>query len=132
MGEKCVICHNSACSDPYSTKKCPILKLGLKLEKRSAKDNSNYFASRVASDTQATAPNPAPNPAPAPDTGSGLPIVSGTCTTSTEDRPYDSGDDFDYKGKYEGVLYNPSHNGEKRHFPLLIGNPCMVAHIPRY
>jgi hypothetical protein len=111
-GETCVICHNLARGDLHLTKKCPILKkLGLKLEKRSAGDNSNDSASQVASDTQATAPNPVLCPTLAPDTGGGLPIVPCACTALLEDEPYNSGDNFYYKGQYEGVLYNPSRNG---------------------
>jgi hypothetical protein len=51
LSEKCLICHNSARSNRHPPSKCPILKkLGLKLEKCSAVDNSNNSAARVASD----------------------------------------------------------------------------------
>jgi hypothetical protein len=88
-------------------------KLGLKLEKRLAADNSNNLAARIASDnSSSTATTPAPAPAPASDGGSTN--IAGVCTASTEAESYDSGEEFNYEGKYEGSFYaresKPSKN----------------------
>jgi hypothetical protein len=105
LSEKCLICHNSAQGNRHSPSKCPILKkLGLKLKKHSATDNSNNLAARVASDnSSSTATTPAPAPASASN-GRSTNIL-GACTASTEAESYNSGKEFDYKGKYEGLLY---------------------------
>jgi hypothetical protein len=91
LSEKCLICHNSAQGNRHSPSKCPILKkLGLKLEKRLAMDNSNNLAARAASNNSSgTATTPAPAPAPASNGGSTN--VTGACTASTEAESYNSG-----------------------------------------
>ncbi len=112
--EKCLICHNSAQGNRHSPLKCPILKkLGLKLEKRSAADKSNNLAARIAfNDSSNTVTTPAPAPAPASNGRSTN--IPGACTASTEAGSYDSGEEFDYEGKYEGSFYagesKPSKN----------------------
>jgi hypothetical protein len=87
--------------------KCLILKkLGIEIKKRLAADNSNTSAARVTSDSSSTAtPTPTPTPPLASDTGGGSVIIPGACMASTEAETYDSGDDFDYEGKYEGAFY---------------------------
>jgi hypothetical protein len=112
--EKCLICYNFARGNRHSPLKCPILKkLGLKLEKCLAADNSNNSAACIASDNSSgTATTPAPAPAPA--SNGGPTNIAGTCTASTEAESYNSGGEFDYKGKYEGLFYaresKPSKN----------------------
>jgi hypothetical protein len=96
------------------TKRCPILKkLGLKLEKHLAVDNSNDLAAQVALEGSTPLPAPAPSPTPATEYGGGLASIPGACTTSTEEEMYNSGDEFSYDGKYEGVLFDPSLNNKK-------------------
>ncbi len=86
----------------------------MKLVKRLAMDNSNKLAARIASNgsSATTATTPAPAPAPASDGGSTN--IAGTCTASTEAELYNSGEEFDYEGKYEGLFYagcnKPSKN----------------------
>ncbi len=110
-GAKCIICHNPAQEAGPVTKKCPILKkLGLKLKKHLAADNSNDLAVQVMLEGPTPLPVPAPSPAPAPDSGGGSASIPGACTASTEAETYNSGDKFDYRGKYEGVLFDPSLN----------------------
>jgi hypothetical protein len=87
--------------------KCPILKkLGIKIKKRLAADNSNKSTAHVASEGSSTAtPPPAPAPALASDTGGGSFNIPGACTASTEAETYNLGDKFNYEGKYQGAFY---------------------------
>jgi hypothetical protein len=104
LAEKCVICHKLAQEKKHPTAKCHILKkLGIKIQKQSAADNSNKSAAPapVASEGSSTpTPPPAPAPARASDTGGGSRNISGACTASTEAETYNSGDEFDSEGKY--------------------------------
>ncbi len=96
-----MIYHNSAREKKHSMAKCPILKkLGIKIKKRLAADNSNKSAARVTSENSSTAtPTPALTPPPASDTEGGSVNIPGACTASTEADTYDSRDEFDYKGE---------------------------------
>jgi hypothetical protein len=111
LANKCLICHNSAQGNKHPATKCPILKkLGMKLKKHSAANNSNKSAARVASNAP-TASTPAP--APAPPSDGGLTTIPGACTASIEVDTYESGNEFNYKGKYKGTFYAGSNKPSK-------------------
>jgi hypothetical protein len=61
---------------------------------------------------ETTATTPALAPAPASNGGSTN--IAGACTASTEAESYDSREEYDYEGKYEGSFYmgntKPSKN----------------------
>ena len=102
----CMICHNTSNKGGHHSKDCPILKqIGLKLVKRPPADG-NDPASRVG-ESPAPAPSPVPNPpAPAPASDGGSTTTPGAFTAATEQESYDSGEEFDYEGKYEGSVYS--------------------------
>ncbi len=106
----CLFCFNTSTSNPdHKMRECPILsKVGLKLKKLLPRDT----ASRVVTNGASASPSPAPTPSPAPGpsnnsevTGSGS--VLGAFTASTEPETYNSGDEYDYKGKWDGAMYRP-------------------------
>ena len=79
--------------------------LGFKIKKRSPSDTPREAASQVTTKTPSTpAPAPAPTPMPPPpkDSQPGSAIVLGAFSAVTEPTYYDSGDEFDYKGKSDG------------------------------
>ena len=104
--EKCLVCHNMSNKPAHHTKDCPILKqIGLKLVKRTPADGNNA-ASHVG---ESLAPAPAPAPTPpthAPSADGGSAATPGAFTAATEAASYDSGEEFDYEGKYEGSVYS--------------------------
>ncbi len=105
--EKCMICHNTSNKPAHHTKdSCPILRqLCFKLVKRTPADGGDA-ASRVGA-SPAPAPAPvAPVPAPAVSVDGGLAGMHGAFTAATEADSYESGEEFDYVGKYEGSVYN--------------------------
>ena len=104
--EKCMVCHNTSNKPAHHTKDCPILRqLGFKLVKHTPADGGNA-ASRVG-ESPAPAPAPAaPPPALAVSVDGGLTGAPGAFTAATEADCCDSGEEFDYKGKYEGSVYN--------------------------
>jgi hypothetical protein len=106
--EKCMVCHNTSNKPAHHTKDCPILKqLGFKLVKRTPADG-NEAASRVG---KSPAPTPAPPPsAPASSADGGSTGTPGAFTAATELDSYDSGEEFDYEGKYEGSVYTGKSN----------------------
>ena len=61
--------------------------------------------SRVGSEatTPAQCVNPSQAPAQSMDSHSGTASIPGAFTVSTEQASYDSGDEFDYKGKVDGA-----------------------------
>jgi hypothetical protein len=126
LANKCLICPNSAQGNKHTAEKCPILKkLGMKLKKCLAADNSKESAVRVASNAS-TAFTPAPPPAPPSDGGST--IVPGACTAITEVGMHESGDEFDYKGKYEGAFYAGS-NKPSKNVSLYLSVPHSCSHM---
>ncbi len=106
--EKCMVCHNTSTKPAHHTKDCPILKqLGFKLVKRTPADGGDA-ASRVG-ESPPPAPAPAaPAPAPAVSVDGGLDGAGtpGAFTAATEADSYESGEEFDYEGKYEESVYN--------------------------
>ena len=104
----CMICHNTSNKGGHHSKDCPILKqIGLKLVKRTPADG-NDAASRVG-ESPAPAPPSAPiPPSPAPASDGGSTNTPGAFTAATEQESYDSGDEYDYEGKYEGSVYSGS------------------------
>jgi hypothetical protein len=74
---------------------------------------SRDTASRVASTTSpapAQGENPPPAPAQPTDSHSSSASIPGAITASTEQGSYDSGDEFDYEGKAEGMMYGSAGN----------------------
>jgi hypothetical protein len=106
-----MICHNSAQGKKHTPTKCPILmKLGMKFKKLSTANNSNESSARVTSDAHTDS---TPAPAPAPPSDGGSTTIPGTCTASIEVDTYESVNEFNYKGKYEGVFYAGSNTPSK-------------------
>ncbi len=97
--EKCLVCHNTSNKLAHHTKDCPILKqLGLKLVKCIPADGGD------AASCVSERPAPAPTPAPSADGGSaGTP---GAFMAATKAESYDSGEEFDYEGKYKRLVYS--------------------------
>jgi hypothetical protein len=139
--EKCMICHNTSNRPAHHSKDCPILRqIGLKLVKRTPGDGGDA-ESRVGSDTPATAPPkaapaPAPPATPAIDSG-GTPTTPGAFTAATEAMTYDSGDEFDYEGKYEGSFYSGKDKPTIYPYPQAshataesVGLRCHLPHPP--
>jgi hypothetical protein len=114
--EKCMVCHNTSNKPPHHSANCPILnKIGLKLVKHTPADGG--AASCVGKEAPPPGkPAAAPVPAPPMEAGSGGSVSTpGAFPAITELDTYDSGYKFDYKGKYEGKVYqdnsaNPQSN----------------------
>jgi hypothetical protein len=107
----CMVCFGLARNPDHLTCDCPILKnLGFKLLKCSCSDTSAHkVASRMARDTSlapAKPTTPAPAPAPPADTQPGTALVPGAFSVLTKQEYYDSGDEFDYKGKANCAMYD--------------------------
>ncbi len=86
-------------SKAHASKDYPILKqIGFKLVKRSSNTNAASFVGSDGKPTPKIQPS-TPAPAPKPSDGSGSGSAPGAFTVVTEPESYDSGDDFDYKGK---------------------------------
>ncbi len=131
--KQCMICHNTSNKPAHHSKDCPILKkISLKLVECTLANGSDA-ASWVGYEAQLpappTAPPATPNPPPADNGGSvgmlgafttgGSAGMPGAFTAATEPNSYDSGDNFDYKGKYEGKVY--SNGNSKSNVPVY---PC--------
>ena len=105
-----MICFGTARNPEHHTCDCPILKnLGYKLEKHSGSDSSaREAASRVATNagSATTESAPAPAPAPSPESQPGSASTPGAFSAATEPESYDSGHEFDYEGKANGVMYD--------------------------
>ena len=99
----------------HHTKDCPILKqIGLKLVKRTPANGSDA-ASRV-DESPAPAPAPAP-PAPSPSADGGSAATPGAFRAATEAASYDSGEEFDFEGKYEGSVYSSKPRSNVSDYP---------------
>ncbi len=106
--EKCLICYNTLRDKAHASKDCPILKqIDYKLVKHSSNTNVACHVGSDGKTTPAVQP-PAPTPAPTPSEGSSLGSAPWAFTVVTELESYDSWDNFDYKGKYEGKVYDAS------------------------
>ncbi len=106
--KRCMIYHNTSNKPAHHSKDCPILKqIGIKLIKHTPGNGGNT-ASRVSHKAPATAPAPTPPAAPAPAAvkNGGSTGTPGAFTVATKAKSYDSGDEFDYKGKYEGLVFS--------------------------
>jgi hypothetical protein len=100
-----MFCHDSACNANHKSRDCPILKkLGLKLEKRSDSDKADA-ASCVTTPSPGNTTMPAQTPAPTSDATSGLGSLLGGFSAVAEPVSYDSGANYDYKGKSSGSMY---------------------------
>ena len=63
-------------------------------------------------------PQPAPAPpAPAPSTDGGLAATPGVFTAATKAASYDSGEEFDNEGKYEGLVYSSKSRSNVSDYP---------------
>jgi hypothetical protein len=103
---KCMFCHNSARNANCKSHDCPILKkLGFKLEKW-MDSNKADTASWVIAPPKGDTTKPAQTPAPASDATSGLGSLPGSFSAVVEPVSYDSGDDYNYKGKSSGSMYS--------------------------
>ncbi len=104
--KKCMICHNTSNKPAHHTKNCPILRqFGFKLVKRTAADGSDA-ASRIGEPPSAAPALAAPVPAPMVSVDGGSADTPGAFTAATEADSYDSGKEFDYKGKCKGLMYS--------------------------
>jgi hypothetical protein len=102
----CMVCHNTSNKPAHHTKDCPILRqLGFKLVKRTPANGGNA-ASRVGESPAPTPAPAAPVPAPAVSVDGGSTGTPGAFTAATEADWYNSGKEFDNKGKYEGSVFN--------------------------
>jgi hypothetical protein len=102
-----MICHNTLNKPAHHSKDCAIIKqIGLKLVKRTP-GNGGDAASRVGHKAPTTAPAPAPPTAPAPAAvnNGGSTGTPEAFTAATKAKSYDSGNEFDYKGKYEESVF---------------------------
>ena len=107
--KKCMVCHNRSNKPAHHTKDCPILKqLGFKLVMHTPADGGDVASCVGKSPAPAPAPA-APAPAPAVSVDGGSAGMPGVFTAATEADSYNSGEEFDYKGKYEGSVYNGEH-----------------------
>ena len=124
-----MICHGTARQPEHLTRACPILKnLGYQLEKRSGSESSGLdAASRVATDAT-TGSAPAPAPPPAAELQPGSASAPGAFSASTKHESYDSGDEFDYDGKADGVMYDTT--GGKTNVSSAYSTPsCRIASV---
>jgi hypothetical protein len=115
-----MICHNTSNKPAHHSKDCPILKkIGLKLVKRTPADGGDA-ASRVGHEAPPPAPPTTPPAAPnSPAKNGGSTGMPGAFTAATEHDSYESGNDFDYEGKYEGKVYSSANS--KSNVPVY---PC--------
>ena len=120
--ERCMICHNTSNKPPHHSAHCPILnKLGLKLVKRTPADGD--AASRVGNVRSAPVPPvsaaaPAPMPSSTVGGSGGSTSTPGAFTAATDLETYDSGDEYDYEGKYEGKVFSTVDNKPKSNISL--------------
>jgi hypothetical protein len=78
--------------------------------------------------TQPPAPSPAPEPLAAENGGSGTAPGAFTVTTKPESSYNSAGKEFEYKGKHEGRIYNPSYNPNANYLYLTNSHPS-CAHV---
>ena len=106
---KCMFCFSTARND-HNTCDCPIIKnLGFKLEKRNPssttpRDAASHVTTEVPPPNSTPSPTSPPTPLPTGGSQSGSAAIPGAFSAVTE-TTYDSGDEFDYEGKSEGVMY---------------------------
>ena len=126
-----MVCFGTARNPEHHTCNCPILKnLSYKLEKRSGSiPSAREAASRVTTDAGLTATGsaPAPAPLPSPESQPGSALIPGAFSAATEPESYDSGDEFDYKGKADGVMYDTrgKHNASSAY----LAPSCCIANV---
>ncbi len=128
--DKCLICHNTSRDKPHDAKNCLILKkFGLKLVKCSLADTDT--ASKVCNDGPLPAPLPAPVTALPLFENCGSGTAPGAFTVTTDPNSYNLGDDFDYEGKLEGKVYNPSskHSQATYLYLPIPNNLCMQVSV---
>jgi hypothetical protein len=101
-----MVYHNTSNKPPQHSTNCPILnRIGLKLVKRTPTDGN--AASQVGKVVPPTSTHAAP-PVPATPTeagSGGSAFTPGAFTATTEQDTYDSDNEFNYEGKYEGKVY---------------------------
>jgi hypothetical protein len=107
---QCMFCHDTARNTDHKTKDCPILKkLGMKLDE--CTDANNWEAvSRVALVMPALALAPASNVPPASNAIVGSSFAPGGLSAAAKEDAFDSGDEYEYEGKWSGAMYSHSTN----------------------
>ncbi len=117
--KKYMVCHNTSNKLPHHSTNCPILnRIGLKLVKRTPADGD--AASQVGKVVPPTSTHAAP-PVPATPTEAssrGSAFIPGAFTAATDPETYDSGDKYDYKGKYKGKLFKANSANSKSNVSL--------------
>jgi hypothetical protein len=122
-----MFCHNTVQSTDHRTKDCPILKkLGMKLEKVTDVDNQEA-ASRIALEMLAPALAPASNVLPAFNATVGSSSDPGGLSVAAKRDAFDSGDEYEYEGKWSGAMYSRSTNCNNAH-NLYVGSGPYCQH----
>jgi hypothetical protein len=102
---KYLLCHDTACNTNHKTQDCPILKkVGLEFEKQTDADNASLVAADALDSSPSSVPPP-PTSGSLPSDTSGSSSTPDTFTASTAPDLYESGKEFDYEGKWNGVFY---------------------------
>ncbi len=104
--KKCMVCHNTSNKPPHHSTNCPILnRIGLKLVKRTPADGN--AASQVGKVVPPTSTHAAPLVPTTPTEAGrgGSASTPGAFTAATELDTYNSGNEFNYEGKYKGKVY---------------------------
>jgi hypothetical protein len=105
-----MFCHDTVRNTNHKTKDCPILKkLGMKLDK-CTDANNREAASRAALEMPAPAPAPTSNAPPASDATVGSSSVPWGFSAAAKGDAFDSGDEYEYEGKWPGAMYSCSTN----------------------
>jgi hypothetical protein len=103
---KCMFCHDSVCNTNHKSRDYPILKkLGFKLEKWMDSDKADA-TSWVTTPPTGNTTKPAQTPAPASNATFGSGSLPGGFSAAAEPVLYDSGEDYDYKGKSSESMYS--------------------------
>jgi hypothetical protein len=133
-----MVCHNTSNKPPHHSTNCPILhRNGLKIVKRTPPDGD--VASRVGKVVPPTSTHAAPPvPATPMKAGSGgSASTPGAFMAATNPETYDSGDEYDYEGKYEGKLFKANSANPKSNVSLYLnashasaGNPDLSTLSP--
>jgi hypothetical protein len=102
-----MICHGTSNKPAHHSKDCPIFKtIRHKLVKVGSAEGVDA-ASQAAREAPVSASPPASSPGTQnpPGNQGGLTSAPGAFTAATDYESYDSGEEFEYKGKHEGQMY---------------------------
>ncbi len=126
-----MFCHNSAHSTDQKSHDCLILKnLGVKIEKRTEADNCKAV-SCVAKEASMHAPatTSLSNPPPMSDNMAGSDSLPGGFSASTEVGTYDSGNEYDYEGKWSDAMYLGTASTKRNNSDAYLGLHSYCCHI---